>query len=170
MRSSRCSPTTMIARSRHHGRRHVANPRRSLSAPTGPSLWPVADLGLAVLVDEGRRAMKDRQTPTLHARDLLRTRAAVERFWLLMVGRVPSCEALGAGVEVVREPGARRAWPLVEDCGPHRGPAGQQVCSGSGPERRCGASPLPGGRRSSSLTGRIRPGDALRAVPVGPPV
>jgi primosomal protein N' (replication factor Y) len=78
------------------------------------ALWPVAGIGLAVLVDEGRRAMKDRQTPTLNARDLLRTRAAVERFWLLMVGRVPSCEALAVGVDVVREPGMRRAWPLVE--------------------------------------------------------
>jgi primosomal protein N' (replication factor Y) len=91
------------------------------------SLWPVADLGLAVLVDEGRRAMKDRQTPTLHARDLLRTRAAVERFWLLMVGMVPSCEALGAGVEVLREPGTKRAWPLVEVADRTEDPPGSGV-------------------------------------------
>ncbi len=91
------------------------------------ALWPIAGLGLGVLVDEGRRAMKDRQTPTLHARDLLRTRAAVERFWLLMVGRVPSCEVLAAGVDVVRLPGSRRAWPLVEVADRTEDPPGRGV-------------------------------------------
>ena len=103
------------------------HPGTLLVATHRTALWPIAQLGLAVLVDEGRRAMKDRQTPTLHARDLLRTRAAVERFWLLMVGRVPSCEALDAGVEVVRVPGARRAWPLVEIVDRTEDPPGRGV-------------------------------------------
>ncbi len=34
------------------------------------AFWPIAELGLAVVIEEGRRGMKDRQTPTIHARDL----------------------------------------------------------------------------------------------------
>lgn len=78
------------------------------------ALWPVAGLGLAVIVEEGRRSMKDRQTPTLHAREILRTRARIERFGLVYVGRVPTTEVLRAGTEVRRAPGRTRMWQLVE--------------------------------------------------------
>jgi primosomal protein N' (replication factor Y) len=78
----------------------------------GVALWPVAGLALVIVVDEGRRGMKERQTPTVHVREVIRRRAAVERFNLLFVGRVPTTELLAAGVEVVRLPG--RTWPLVE--------------------------------------------------------
>ncbi len=78
------------------------------------ALWPVSGLALAIVAEEGRRAMKERQTPTLHARDVLRVRSAVERFNLVFLGRVPTTELMAAGIEVVRMPGRRRAWPPVE--------------------------------------------------------
>ncbi len=81
--------------------------------------WRVADLGLAVVIEDGRRAMKDRQTPTVHARDLLRIRSRHEGFALAMAGPTPSVEAVGWGSVIVTAPG--RAWPLVEiiDQGDH---------------------------------------------------
>ena len=74
--------------------------------------WPVAALALAVAVEEGRRAMKDRQTPTVQVRDLLLTRARVEGFSLCFLGPSPSLEVLAAGAELTRV--GNRAWPLVE--------------------------------------------------------
>jgi primosomal protein N' (replication factor Y) len=76
--------------------------------------WPVARLGLATIIQEGRRGMKDRQTPTVHAREILKTRARIERFGVVYLGRVPTTEVLGAGTEIVRAPGRNRIWPLVE--------------------------------------------------------
>ncbi len=78
------------------------------------AFWPVARLGLAVIVEEGRRGMKDRQTPTVHAREILKTRARIERFGLVYLGRVPSTEVVGAGTEIIRAPGRNRCWQLVE--------------------------------------------------------
>ncbi len=76
------------------------------------AFWPILDLALAIIVDEGRRGMKARQTPTVHVREVLRSRSSVEQFGLVMMGRVPTTEALAAGVEVVHA--ERRLWPLVE--------------------------------------------------------
>ena len=76
------------------------------------AFWPLAEPGLAVVVEEGRRAMKEPQSPGVHVRDLVRTRGAVERFNVLFVGPVPTAEAVHGGVVVERFPG--RAWPLVE--------------------------------------------------------
>lgn len=56
--------------------------------------------------------MKDRQTPTLHVRDLMRTRSRLEGFNLVFYGPTPSVELLAAGAETVHE--GNRAWPLVE--------------------------------------------------------
>jgi len=74
--------------------------------------WSVNGLGLVVLIGDGRRAMKDRQTPGVHARDLVRTRSIREGFALVVAGPTPSVEAIGWGADVRRAPG--RAWPLVE--------------------------------------------------------
>lgn len=76
------------------------------------AFWPVTGIGMAIAVDEGRRAMKAPQTPTVHVREVLRRRSAIERFGLVMIGPVPSSEALAAGVEVHEPQG--RVWPLVE--------------------------------------------------------
>lgn len=74
-------------------------------------LWPVRALSLAVVVQEGRRGHKERQTPTIHSREILRRRSSVERFPLVFMGRVPTTELVAAGTPVV---GPARSWPLVE--------------------------------------------------------
>lgn len=74
-------------------------------------LWPVASLGIGVVVQEGRRGHKERQTPTIHTREVLRRRSAVERFPLVFLGRVPTTELVAAGLPMVAE---GRPWPLVE--------------------------------------------------------
>jgi len=74
--------------------------------------WRVEGLGLVVVIEEGRRAMKDRQTPTLHVRDLLRTRSVREGFSLVFAGPTPSVETIGMGAEIV--PVTGRLWGLVE--------------------------------------------------------
>jgi primosomal protein N' (replication factor Y) len=76
------------------------------------TLWLVRGLAVAAAVEDGRRAMKDRQTPTLGVRDLLRRRSALGRHNLVLVGPTPSIEAIAGGAEVIRSPG--RLWPLVE--------------------------------------------------------
>ena len=74
--------------------------------------WRLPGLKLALVVEESRRAMKDRQTPTLHVRELLSHRHRAEGFGLAFVGPTPSLEVLASGAEVIRRQG--RAWPLVE--------------------------------------------------------
>jgi primosomal protein N' (replication factor Y) len=75
--------------------------------------WPVADLGLALMVGEGRKGMKEKSSPTIHAREVLRRRAAVERFGLVLMGSVPTSEVIASGIPVVRL-ARTRSWPLVE--------------------------------------------------------
>jgi primosomal protein N' (replication factor Y) len=72
----------------------------------------VANLGVAVIVEEGRKAMKDRQTPTVSVRDLMKTREALAGFGLGFVGPTPTLETLKTGATVIRP--RRRAWPPVE--------------------------------------------------------
>lgn len=76
------------------------------------AFWPIADLSVAMLVEEGRRAMKDRQTPTVHAREVVHRRALIERFDLVYAGAVPSTRIVASGVDIRRR--ATRAWPPVE--------------------------------------------------------
>jgi primosomal protein N' (replication factor Y) len=73
--------------------------------------WPMAAPGLAVVLGEGRRGMKDKATPTVHARDLLLKRATAERFSVVLAGLVPTAEALARATEVT---GTGRRWGLVE--------------------------------------------------------
>jgi primosomal protein N' (replication factor Y) (superfamily II helicase) len=86
-------------------------PRLIIGTPKTAS-WHTPSLGLAIVFEEGRRAMKDRQTPTIHVRDMMRTRSRLEGFNLAFYGPTPSVELLSAGVEIVYQP--NRAWPLVE--------------------------------------------------------
>ncbi len=74
--------------------------------------WPVAGLGMAVVLEEGRRAMKDRQTPTLSVRRLITTRGRLEGFAQVYVGPTPSVELLAGGAEPVQM--GPRVWPLIE--------------------------------------------------------
>ena len=76
------------------------------------STWDISDLMLVVVLEEGRRAMKERQTPTIHVRDVIRRRSLIEGFGAVFFGPTPSVEVLAAGAEVTRV--GNRAWPLVE--------------------------------------------------------
>ncbi len=88
------------------------SPPRLLVGTPKTAAWQVAGLGLAMALEEGRRAMKDRQTPTIHVRELLRNRSRIEGFNLLFYGPTPSVETLSSGAEIVHQ--GNRAWPLVE--------------------------------------------------------
>ncbi|MFP4553423.1 MAG: hypothetical protein ACLFRT_06145 [Actinomycetota bacterium] len=88
-----------------------SSPRLVLGTPK-TAAWQIAGLGLAVVLEEGRRAMKDRQTPTLHVREMMRTRSRLEGFNVVFYGPTPSVELLSAGAETVHQ--GNRAWPLVE--------------------------------------------------------
>ena len=92
-----------------------------VAAQTGPRLivgtprvgsWHIDNLSVVAVVEEGRRAMKDRQTPTVAVRDLMRNRAAVGGHHLCFVGPTPSLETLAGGASVVHS--GRRAWAPVE--------------------------------------------------------
>lgn len=91
--------------------------------------WQIADLGLVVVLEEGRRAMKDRQTPTLHVRDVIRRRSLVEGFSTVFYGPTPSVEVLATGAEVSRV--GNRAWPLVEIVDRSEEPPGSGLISES---------------------------------------
>ncbi len=77
------------------------------------AFWPVRDLAVAFVVGEGRRGMKDKSTPTTHAREILLKRAQMQRFGLVLCSLVPTAEALSLGT-VHRIPAAGRPWGQVE--------------------------------------------------------
>lgn len=87
-------------------------PGRILVGTPRIASWPIAGLAIGIAVEEGRRAMKDRQTPTVAVRRLIGTRARLEGFAQVYVGPTPSLELLSAGAEVVAA--GPRAWSLVE--------------------------------------------------------
>ena len=75
-------------------------------------LWPMGNPALWVIVEEGRRAMKSKQTPTLQVHEVVRRRSLVERSVLLHVGPVPTLATFARGAAIEEPPG--RVWPLVE--------------------------------------------------------
>lgn len=95
-----------VAASTEPGRLLVGTPRIAL--------WPLAEPGCFFVIEEGRRAMKERQTPTLAVRELIRRRAALEKAAATFAGSTPTAELIAAGVPVDRPAGRARAWPLVE--------------------------------------------------------
>lgn len=88
------------------------SPPRLVVGTPKTAAWHVERMSMAIVLEEGRRAMKDRQTPTVHVREILRTRSRLEGFNLVFFGPTPSVELLSAGAEVIHT--ANRAWPLVE--------------------------------------------------------
>lgn len=74
--------------------------------------WRAPRFGAAVIVGEGRRGMKEKATPTVHARELLFRRARVERFPVVVCDIVPTGESLLRLSRVERPAG--RCWGLVE--------------------------------------------------------
>ena len=75
--------------------------------------WPLRAPAVSVAIEESRRSMKDRQSPTVAVRDLLIARSRRERIPCIFAGPTPSAELMGAGPEVRRVTGGR-LWPLVE--------------------------------------------------------
>lgn len=88
-----------------------SGPRLVIGTPK-TAAWQIPALALAVVLEESRRAMKDRQTPTIHVREVMRNRSRIEGFNLVFYGPTPSVELLSAGAETIHE--GNRAWPLVE--------------------------------------------------------
>ena len=74
--------------------------------------WPVRDLAMICLVEEGRRGMKERRTPTVAAGAVARVRSAAERLQVVLLGRLPTIETLHEAAAVRRIPG--RLWARVE--------------------------------------------------------
>lgn len=105
----------------------ASRPGRLVVGTPRVAAWPIAGLRGCVVLEEGRRAMKDRQTPTVAVRRLLMTRARLEGFAQIYVGPTPSLELLGAGPEIVRA--ANRAWPLVEVIDRNEEPPGSGLLS-----------------------------------------
>lgn len=130
-------------------------PGRLLVGSPRVATWHVPHLALAIVLEEGRRAMKDRQTPTLHVRDVLSTRSRIEGFSLVFIGPTPSVEVLASGPEILRL--GNRAWPLVELVDRREDPPG----SGFLADRTVAAlrAAVSGGKRSFVFTHR-RAGDS----------
>jgi primosomal protein N' (replication factor Y) (superfamily II helicase) len=96
--------TAAWGRAHHHGGVIIGTPR--------VAAWNVLAPGAFAVVEESRRAMKDRATPTVHVRDLVLRRAARAGVPALFAGPAPSLEIVGRGADILRPPG--RVWPLVE--------------------------------------------------------
>ena len=75
--------------------------------------WGFRTPAVLYVVEESRRAMKDRQTPTIAVRDMVLARAKREAILPVFAGPTPSAELMGVGPET-RRVGSGRLWPLVE--------------------------------------------------------
>jgi primosomal protein N' (replication factor Y) len=75
--------------------------------------WPIRTPAIFLAVEESRRSMKERQSPTVAVRDLLIARSRRERIACVFAGPTPSAELMGEAPEV-RRVTAGRLWPLVE--------------------------------------------------------
>lgn len=85
-------------------------------------LWTLGNPALWMIVEEGRRAMKSRQTPTLQVREVIRRRTLVDRSAVAFLGPVPTLDVLARGA-VLAEPSGR-VWPLVEVVDRREDPSG----------------------------------------------
>ena len=136
----------------------ASHPGRLLVGTREMAFWPVASLALACVVEEGRRGMKDRATPTTHVRDVLWRRSAVERFPLVLCGAVPTTEALYRAPVLTRVGG--RLWGLVEVADRRDEPPGGGLI-GQRARRALQAVAGGGGRAFVLAEGRV---PALRCV------
>ncbi|MFN2555980.1 MAG: hypothetical protein ABR592_03785 [Nitriliruptorales bacterium] len=74
----------------------------------GVAFWPLARLGLAVIIDEANPALKERRAPRHHAREVVLERARRAGATAVLVGTVPSAAAWRLLAE-------RRLRPVVPD-------------------------------------------------------
>ncbi len=93
--------------------RHLRHVPTVLVGTPKVAAWPFGAPTVVYVVEESRRAMKDRQTPTVAVRDLILERGKHEPMSTVFAGPTPSAELMGTGPEV-RRVGSGRLWPLVE--------------------------------------------------------
>lgn len=74
--------------------------------------WPLQNVGIVVVVEDGRRVMRSPGTPTLSVRDVMMRRLKCEGFALVFHGPVPTLEILATSALI--EAPQRRQWPMVE--------------------------------------------------------
>ncbi|NQV07998.1 hypothetical protein HQ535_15780 [bacterium] len=91
----------------------ATSPGRVLVGTREAAFRPVAGLSVAVVVGEGRRGMKDKATPTTHAREVLWRRSSVERFPLVLTDLMPTTDSIHRGPVILPMAGVR-PWGLVE--------------------------------------------------------
>lgn len=80
----------------------------------GIAFWPMADPGLLVVVEDGRRSHKSRRAPTVGTRRVLRERAIREGAILAAVGAIPSVDFLALGPDFFYSRRRQRLWSHVE--------------------------------------------------------
>jgi primosomal protein N' (replication factor Y) len=98
------------------------------------ALAPVPDLRAAIVVDDADEALQEERSPTWHARDVLRERAARAGVDLVVCSPVPTVEALVAagGVDAVEAPPADvevGGWPRVQVADRRDEPPGSGILS-----------------------------------------
>lgn len=74
--------------------------------------WPFVDVGVVVVVEDGRRVMRSQASPTTSVREVVLQRSREEHFPIVFLGPVPTLEALAHGSAVIAGPS--RQWPMVE--------------------------------------------------------
>ena len=80
----------------------------------GVALWPMGSPGLLVVMEDGRRAHKSRQAPTVATSRILRERAVRQGSILAAVGPFPSVDVLALGPDLFYGRRHRRLWSHVE--------------------------------------------------------
>lgn len=91
----------------------ATEPGRIIVGTRDVAWWRAPAVGGAIVVDDGRRGLKEKAMPTVHARDLLAKRSAVERWPLVVCGSVPTPEMVMRPLRV-EQVGVGRPWGLVE--------------------------------------------------------
>ena len=125
--------------------------------------WPFSGPTVVYVVEESRRAMKDRQTPTIAVRDVVLRRSRNEPVAAVFAGPTPSAELMGHA-PTVRRRGAGRLWPLVEVVDRRDDPPGGGLL---GPKPGCRRNPgnrPPGNRLHLRAPARLRGRCPMRPV------
>ncbi len=86
----------------------------ALVGTPGIALWPMAAPGLLVVIEDGRRAHKSRQAPTIGTRRIFRERSIREGAVLATVGPLPSVDFLALGPDLFHSRLRQRLWPHIE--------------------------------------------------------
>jgi len=92
--------------------RTATGPQTILIGTREIMFWPLGDIGLVVVVEDGRRVMRSPATPTVSVREVMAHRSHQEGFGLVFHGPVPTLEAIAIGAAV--DAPVHRQWPMVE--------------------------------------------------------